>query len=665
MTGAAAVGDPDRLSALDRYAIIDTPSEASFDGLVRLAGMVCRAPIAVISFVQGDRQWFKARTGLDATETPIEHSVCSHALRRSEPLIIPDLTRDPRTSGNPLVMGPPHIRFYAGAPLITPDRQVLGTICVIDTVPRPEGLAPEQVRALSLLAEQVMALLALRMRLQSGQRHVRALRRDRDVSSDQLARNVLENASNSARDNRATRAQEAARIGTFELDVSTGRMKVSAEFCRIFGLSPVDEVDAATMEALVLPEDSAARSSQSDRMRGTSAADVEYRIRRPDDGEIRWISRRSSFDRDANGNPTTMFGTVHDITDRRLAGFRVSALAQLGDELRDVVDRDAVVRAALQTLGEGLDPDSIFYIGIEDDGLPVQRGTWSRPDLERPVRPPPLDAILARLRSTPGAEVMIDTIDHGGGRAFLAVPLRQRGPLRRFVCIETEIGWEWATTDIDFVRAVVDRVHLAKARIEAMEVQEILNRELSHRLKNSLTIAIAVARQSLEGVSPRDPVDALEGRLKAMSAAHDALVDREWNKGDLRSIAVKTIALLGQTNRIAIEGPDIAVSAKAAMSISLVLHELTTNAIKHGALSVDGGSVTFAWMTGTDDAGEPCLMAHWVERGGPAVVAPTTGGYGSDIIGFGLAGTGGTSVRYHPAGIEVEMRILLADFVAD
>jgi signal transduction histidine kinase len=151
-----------RLASLYRYNILDTPPEAGFDDIVRIAASVCETPVSLVSFVSFDRQWFKARTGFDTCETSLDSSVCAHVVDKGELLVIPDLAHDSRTRENPLVTGPPHIRFYAGAPLITPEREVLGALCVIDNQPRPVGLTERQRDAINVLASQVMMQLELR-----------------------------------------------------------------------------------------------------------------------------------------------------------------------------------------------------------------------------------------------------------------------------------------------------------------------------------------------------------------------------------------------------------------------------------------------------------------------------------------------------------------------
>jgi len=149
-----------RLGALRRYGILDTPREADFDEVVKVASAVCCTPIAVVNLIDQGRQWFKAEVGLGVRETPIDSSICAHAILQPGLFIVPDTTLDPRFCDNALVVGDPHLRFYAGALLETPEGFPLGTVCVLDYKPRV--LDDTQKDFLRLMANQVMKLLELR-----------------------------------------------------------------------------------------------------------------------------------------------------------------------------------------------------------------------------------------------------------------------------------------------------------------------------------------------------------------------------------------------------------------------------------------------------------------------------------------------------------------------
>ena len=153
--------EADRLAALRSYDVLDTPTEAAFRDFVQIAAHVCEAPIAVVNFVDERRQWFAAEQGLGLRETPLDVSICAHALLRPGIFVAPDLTKDERFDCNPLVTGEPRLRFYAGALLETPDGLPLGTLCVLDHVPRPNGLTAAQTFTLEALARQVMTHLEL------------------------------------------------------------------------------------------------------------------------------------------------------------------------------------------------------------------------------------------------------------------------------------------------------------------------------------------------------------------------------------------------------------------------------------------------------------------------------------------------------------------------
>ncbi|MGC2581485.1 MAG: GAF domain-containing protein, partial [Acidobacteriaceae bacterium] len=152
-----------RLAALHSLRILDTPSESEYDDLTRLAAFVCKTPIALITLIDEQRQWFKSCIGIDAKETPRALSFCTHALRENQLFVVPDARNDARFAANPFVAAEPGVRFYAGMPIAGPDGYNLGTLCVIDHRPRE---LPEECRiALRALARQVGALFQIRQQI--------------------------------------------------------------------------------------------------------------------------------------------------------------------------------------------------------------------------------------------------------------------------------------------------------------------------------------------------------------------------------------------------------------------------------------------------------------------------------------------------------------------
>ncbi len=178
--------EQERLAALRKYDILDTEPEAAFESMVHLASYICQTPIAAISLVDENRQWFKAIAGLDAKETSRDVAFCAHTILQDETMIIRDAQEDERFFDNPLVTSAPGIRFYAGVPLVTSQGYHLGTLCVIDRIPRVLGAA--QLEAVKTLADNVMAHLDLRLSHKLIRQH---------VSDLQLAATIFESSSES------------------------------------------------------------------------------------------------------------------------------------------------------------------------------------------------------------------------------------------------------------------------------------------------------------------------------------------------------------------------------------------------------------------------------------------------------------------------------------
>ena len=1077
---SSPVLDPARLSALDAYSILDTLPEQGFDDIVRLATRLCAVPVALVSLVAADRQWFKAKVGFPHCETDLDRSVCKFALPEPDLLIIPDLSADLRTAANPLVTDDPHIRFYAGAPLRTPEGHVLGSLCVIDTMPRPEGLSQEQADDLRALARQVTELLSTRRAVEHRDallehqrdklrrvRHLDILARSsqallnatdpaavlapilsasagtlgfdrsytydlgpggrdlhlthslnataevqellqrlpigaplcgivaerrqplvlaslqtsggeayataRAIGLDAYAgypvmsrgslRGVISFASTQqpafdeeiltffatvARlmsavyerldgeqalrdsDRRSRLAQEAGGIGTFELAIDTGLMSVSPVFARLFGVPPTGLYTAETFEALVLPEDRPTASGQQTRQDAGGAGGVEYRIRRAEDGALRWIARRADVILDGDGRVVQMIGTVQDVTERRAAeerlaegekryralfdnideGFCVIRFVAgphgpmsdyvhvetnpafehhlgiphvVGQTLRDIVtdnpeewlntylevwrtgvpvrferafsptgrrlevsvhrvepaarhevavlftdvsDRHAAQgdlqaseahwRGLFERLSEGfmvgevirdaagairdwryvdvnaawaelvsMDPATVIgrtirevLPGIEDawvdefaavveTGEPIaftrQVGTLARwyegrafplgggqfgvifleitdrvqaearrsalialgdrlrdlDDVEEmthvtsEILGKTLDAMLvgygdvdpqqetvtvARDWTTGGAGSLAGTLhfrDYGSyvedlkrgrtvvvrdcrtdprtranataleahrARAFVNAPVFERGAFVALLFVCTGVERDWTAPELAFIRDVGSRLRLAVARVRAEERQDLLNHELSHRLKNTLAVVQSIAGQTLRSVSEREPVEAFERRIMALSRAHDVLLQDAWAPASLRAVATSVLGPHAAMDRFVLWGREIGLAPSAVLSLSLLLHELATNAAKYGALSVEGGHVALSWAVLPGD--EAVLELRWREHGGPPAVEPARRGFGTRLIRTGLVGARDADLDYMTEGFAAVFRAPLTHIQA-
>ncbi len=289
-----------RLEVLAKYAIIDTPPEEAFDDLAALAAHICHAPIALITLVDEDRQWFKSRVGWETEETTRAISFCAHAILQPDIFVIPDATRDPRFADNPLVAGETHVRFYAGCPLVSEDGEALGTLCVLDREPRE--LHPDHERALRILSRHVMALLELR-RNRRELAEVRGL-----LSAEATLRVSLEHLS---------QLTEHIHQVFWITDFSKNRMLyVSPAYERIWGRTR-ERLYADPMEWLnaVHPEDR-------DRVRAALPRQVEgsyreeYRILRPDGTEC-WVLDRAFPVRNERGEVYLIVGVADDISDQK------------------------------------------------------------------------------------------------------------------------------------------------------------------------------------------------------------------------------------------------------------------------------------------------------------------------------------------------------------
>jgi PAS domain S-box-containing protein len=311
-----------RLAALSRYCVLDTPREPAFDRLTRTAARLLNAPIALISLIDEDRQFLKSCYGIELHETPRDIAFCAHTILSDEALVVCDARRDERFSANPLVTHAPGIRYYLGTPLRTNDGFRLGALCIIDTVPHP---APDsyQLATIRDLADEVVDQLEYRLARRSLTTFAETLAsREKELHENQEHRRKSES--------RAALALEAGQMGLWEWDVINDRSVWSPAMERMFGFLPHGYRGSHQQWLDCLhPDDRDRTEAEVVRFRAMeSTFNLKYRIVRPD-GEVRWIAEKGSYQRDANHNIISAIGVSWDITDREIAEREIRASEEL------------------------------------------------------------------------------------------------------------------------------------------------------------------------------------------------------------------------------------------------------------------------------------------------------------------------------------------------
>ncbi len=729
--------EEDRLAALRSYGILDTPPEPAFDEITRVAALVCKAPIAVVNLIEDTRQFFKSKIGLGVRETPVDVSICAHAILQRDLFVVPDTTKDPRFACNPLVTGEPNLRFYAGALLETPEGLPLGTVCVLDYEPRPDGITHEQAEVLRALARAAMAQMELRRSntaLAQSEGKFRAITDSVDQmiwstrpdgyhdfynqrwydytgvpegSTDGEAWNGMfhpddqEQAWARWRHSLSTgepyqieyrlrhrsgeyrwvlgRAQpmldqqgrvtrwfgtctdihdlkqaeaalreseerfrtltEAMPALVFSCDRHGHNDYTNQQYQRFTGLTADELLGDGWFRALHPKDHARTMQVWEDARQSGQPYEVEYRLRRAD-GAYRWFLGRAIPLHSSRGRVERWLGAAIDIHDRK-QGERANAhLAAIVSSSPDAVISFAPEDGHVLTWNRGAE-DTFGYTADEAIGAPV--------DLLLPQG--------ALTQAEDGTGVF------GAAMAQGDVRLESRRRCKDGRIIHVSVTATQMKDEQGKVLGVSGIFRDITERKRAEERQHLLTRELHHRIKNTLATIQAIAGSTARSVSSIEEFSTrFADRLISMGRTHTLVTENAWKGASLRDLLRLELDPYddGSKGRIRMVGPEVYLSADTALALGLGFHELTTNAAKHGALSISGGQVEITWTTHLQGSVEN-LRLTWVERSGPPVSLPSRRGFGSQLLQrvLGTQVDGSVDVVYDPAGLQVQIDLPL------
>lgn len=626
--GLAPIDEAERLAVLIGLGILDTEPEAAFDELTQAAARVCGASMAAVSLVDEHRQWFKAEVGLGLRETPRDVSFCQYAMRRNELFVVPDAAADPMFADNALVTGKPHIRFYAGAAVRSPDGIPLGALCVLDSHPRTEGLSDEQAMLLRVLANQVETQLQLRSVVSAQARAVA-------TQAEEISRGQT-------REARLVKALSSAEVGWWDWDVAADRVVANTEMAGLFGVpAAFAQAGAPIADFFVnvhpadLPQ---LRESIDYSLRTGAPFREEYRLRGRE-GKVGWVSARGRPLYEPDGSVGSFPGVIIEVSDRKQAEAR-SREADMGREL-------ALAAARLGWFDHKPDRNERFYDARAMEMLGVTREEAANlDDVLKHIHPDDLPSIRDSLRRT--------------------LDPNRSGPYRvtfRVLLPSAEERWISVVGRSQFENGVCTRfmgvIEDVTERMQADRNRRLLTNELHHRVKNTLAVVQSLVDSTLR--SARDPAEArvtINARIKAYGRAHDLLTASQWSAAGVGAVVAEVTSNLSlPAARLDISGPPVNLGPQPALQLALALHELATNALKYGALSNDAGRVAIHWSV-EGEGGQAEFCISWIESGGPAVKAPARKGFGSQLIerataaGFGGRG----ALDYLSSGVRWSLR---------
>lgn len=440
-------------------------------------------------------------------------------------------------------------------------------------------------------------------------------------------------------------AAEAARMGRWDHSPEAGARFWDAQARAIFGISDSTENTAEVFDQLIHPRDRpvvrAAIAATLDPA-GDGRINMEYRIHRASDGALRWIETfgQAYFE---GGRCTRFMGVVSDVTQRKETEAR---MLRQEDTLRLAVDAANV---------------GVWEVDVETDTITGSDRCYAMFGIA-PNSPLTIETFYERLHpdDLEPTRVAIGRTMDPQLRDDLSLEFRTLGRddrVERWVTAKGEAVFSDDGRPLRLLGATVDITDRKRAELHL----RLLVNELNHRVKNSLVTIQAIAAQSFNvNRSLAEAKEAFSSRIIALSEAHDLLTRENWESAELHDLTSRLTLLHGGASRFELIGPAIRLSPRTALSLSMALHELATNAVKHGALSTPEGRVTLQWDL-TPGPGAERLDLTWTESGGPPVAPPTQRGFGSRLIERGLAAelSGEAAIRFEPDGVVCHIRARL------
>ena len=475
----------ERLQALYDYQILDTAPEQEFDDLTRLATSICGTPIALISLVDANRQWFKSKVGVDAPETPRAIAFCAHAILGTDALTVHDATQDPRFADNPLVTGEFGLRAYAGVPLSNPEGQAIGTLCVIDTQPRTLNAA--QLDALHTLGRQVMSQMELR-------RQARVLRDAQALvakSEEQLSLAVA-----------------AGGVGFWDWDMAAGTVTMSRLHEELMGLPPTGlPRPVQDFFDRLHPDDAPRVGAEVNQAIATGTRyETEMRVVWPD-GTVRWMLDTGTAQYTTDGQPYRMNGTMQDITERKRVEHDI-AVQRERHELAVSAANTGVWDWEAGTGLSFLSKESRKILGYDQDELETSLPAWYAL-----IHPDDIERVTASARiMTSNPHMDFWQVEHRS---------RHKDGHWRWILVQAHVQRDeqgqptrMTGTHIDLTEQRAREAALAEAKVRADQANQAKSdflANMSHEIRTPLTGIIGMGNLLAESPLAADQREFLDG----------------------------------------------------------------------------------------------------------------------------------------------------------